>query len=58
MGRKRNDIPTVTQSFRIPITVKAALQAEAYRKRTEVGALVRLILQDHLEQDTQAPSIK
>jgi hypothetical protein len=57
MARPKSKCPTVSQSVRIPITVRAELETEAYKRNMDVGSLVREILEERYKRAVQLNSL-
>jgi hypothetical protein len=57
MPRPKLKNPTVSQSVRIPITTRAELETEAYKRGMDVGSLVREILEERYRKAVQLNSL-
>ena len=57
MSRPRLKTPTVSQSVRIPNTTRAELETEAFKRKMDVGSLVREILEERYKKAVQLNSL-
>jgi hypothetical protein len=57
MPRPKLRTPTISQSVRIPITTRAELDTEAYKRGMDVGSLVREILEERYKKAVQLNSL-